>query len=355
MTAATLTVDPMRGVGGVHSSPVQRKRSGKPRLGFLGVGWIGRHRMEAIAQANLADIVGIADAVEENAAAASELAPDTERLPDLESLLQLDLDGIVIATPSALHAAQSIAALEQGLSVFCQKPLARTKDETTQVIEAARRNNQLLAVDLSYRFTSGIRELRRVVQSGELGRIYSVDLVFHNAYGPDKSWFYDFKLAGGGCVMDLGIHLVDLALWILDYPQIEHTTARLFHQGIALQSPIAQVEDFATVRLDLETGASVQINCSWKLQAGCDAIIGATFYGTNGGVAFHNVNGSFYEFQAERFYGTRREIISSGTEDWGGRAAIDWLKRLSQGTKYDPAMEGMIEVAGALDRIYGRA
>jgi predicted dehydrogenase len=341
-----------------NDSAPQNARSGlvrKPRLGFLGVGWIGRNRMEAIAKTGIAQIMGIADAAEANATEAGKLAPDAERVASLEGLLNLDLDGVVIATPSAMHAEQAIEALESGLAVFCQKPLARTREETQTVVDAARRNDRLLAVDLSYRFTSGIQQLRRVVQSGELGRIFAVDLVFHNAYGPDKAWFYDFQLAGGGCVMDLGIHLVDLAMWVLDYPGVAHTTGRLFHQGEPLRAPIRNVEDYATARLDLETGASVQLNCSWKLQAGCDAIIGAAFYGTTGGVEFHNVNGSFYEFRAEKFRGPQREVLADGAEDWGGRAAMDWLERLSEGVKYDPEIEGLISVAETLDRIYGRA
>ena len=326
----------------------------KPRLGFLGVGWIGRNRMEAMVKSGFAEVAAIADSVEDNAAEASKIAPEADRVSSLKELLKLDLDGVVIATPSALHAEQAIAALESGVAVFCQKPLARTRAETERVIDAARANNQLLAVDLSYRFTSGIQQLRRVVQSGELGRIFAVDLVFHNAYGPDKAWFYDFKLAGGGCVIDLGIHFVDLALWILGYPQVLEATSRLFHQGQPLSSPPNTVEDYATARIDLSNGVALQLNCSWKLHAGCDAIIRAGFYGANGGVEFRNVNGSFYEFRAERFYGTRREALAEGPEDWGGRAAVDWLKRLAEGQTYDPAVEGLIDVARALDRIYGR-
>jgi predicted dehydrogenase len=332
----------------------------KPRLGFLGVGWIGRNRMEAIARSGFGEIAAIADAVDANASEAGKLAPGAERVRFLEDLLQLDLDGLVIATPSALHAEQAIAALEHGLAVFCQKPLARTKAETARVIEAARANDRLLAVDLSYRFTSGIREVRKVVRSGELGRIFAVDLIFHNAYGPDKAWFYDPKLSGGGCVMDLGIHLVDLALWILGYPEVEDVQARLFYKGEPLErmrlltSSPRWVEDYATARIDLGNGASVNLACSWKLQAGWDAIIKAAFYGTNGGVEFANVNGSFYEFRAERFYGTRREMLAAGPEEWGGRAAVDWAKRLAEGKKYDHEVQGLIEVAAALDRIYGR-
>ena len=131
-------------------------------------------------------------------------------------------------------------------------------------------------------------------------------------------------------------------------------SSRLFAQGKLLEPKAAVVEDFASARIDLEGGATAQISCSWKLQAGCDAAISATFYGTEGGARFRNVNGSFYEFEAERFRGTSREIVASGQEDWGGRAAIDWARRLGEGEKYNPQIERIIEVAGTLDQIYGR-
>src|SRR5205823_9344721 len=115
------------------------------------------------------------------------------------------LDGIVIATPSALHASQCLAALERGFAVFCQKPLGRNERETRAVVEAARRADRLLGVDFSYRTLGGAEAIRELIRSGSLGRIYAIDAVFHNAYGPDKAWFRDREQSGGGCVMDLGI------------------------------------------------------------------------------------------------------------------------------------------------------
>src|SRR5215218_9099775 len=105
--------------------------------------------------------------------------------------LDLAPDGIVIATPSALHAAQSIQALKAGAAVFCQKPLGRNAAEVEAVLAAATSADRLLGVDLSYRFTEGMRKIREQVRSGALGDIYAVNLIFHNAYGPDKAWFYD--------------------------------------------------------------------------------------------------------------------------------------------------------------------
>jgi predicted dehydrogenase len=327
----------------------------RPRVGFLGVGWIGRQRMEAMLATGAVEAAGIADPSPEMAAEAQRLAPGAALVATLDDLLDLGLDGVVIATPSALHAEQSIRALERGAAVFCQKPLGRTEAEAEAVVEAARAADRLLCVDLSYRFTEGMRRIREIVRAGGLGRVFAADLVFHNAYGPDKAWFYDRALAGGGCVMDLGVHLVDLALWTLDFPDVSGVSARLFAAGEPLAAEPSQVEDYADATLELaKAGAAVRLACSWRLQAGCDAIISAAFYGTEGGARLSNVDGSFYDFTAERYRGTARERLSLPPDAWGGRAAADWAARLAAGERFDEAAERLVEVARVLDRIYGR-
>ena len=312
----------------------------RPRLGFAGLGWIGRNRLEAIAATGAAEIAAVADP------RGCDL--DVPCLDSFEELLTYELDGLVIATPSALHAEQAIAALERGLAVFCQKPLGRDAGETRAVVEAARVANRLLGVDLSYRCTDAARRLREEVRSGSLGRIYSVELVFHNAYGPDKPWFYDRKLSGGGCLIDLGVHLADLALWALEYPPTRVASARLLSpRGL-------DVEEVAFAELEIG-GASVRLACSWGLPAGVDCLIEASFYGTEGGVSLRNVDGSFYDIRADRLRGTQRETLASSTEEWGGRAAQDWSQRLARGERFDPEAERLVTVAQLLDAIYRAA
>ncbi|WEX77488.1 Gfo/Idh/MocA family oxidoreductase [Sinorhizobium numidicum] len=338
------------------TQPVESLAQGteRPRIGFLGVGWIGRDRMKAIVETRAIEAAAILDPSPEMAAAARELAPEAEIVSSFEALLDQKLDGVVIATPSALHAAQSIAALERGVAVFCQKPLGRTRDETAAVVEAARRAGKLLAVDLSYRHTSGIRRIRDLIVSGELGTVFAVDLVFHNAYGPGKSWFYDKALSGGGCVIDLGVHLVDLLFWMLDFPEVARVDSRLFSHGSPIRRDSDEVEDYAVATIELASGVVARLACSWRLQAGCDAVIGADFYGTEGGASFRNVDGSFLDFIAERHRGTQRELLVSPPDRWGGRAAAAWARRLAAGEGFDPDNEGLIAVADVLDMIYGR-
>lgn len=325
-----------------------------PRIGFLGLGWIGLDRMKAVLATQAVTVAGIADPSPERAAQAARVAPQAELAGSLEELLALGLDGLVIATPNALHAEQSLAALRAGTAVFCQKPLGRTAQEVSAVVAAAGEADRLLGVDMSYRQTEGMQRLRGLVRSGALGRVHAADLVFHNAYGPDKPWFHDPKLSGGGCVMDLGIHLVDLALWVLDFPKVGGVSSHLFADGEPLGESGGRVEDYAVATLDLETGAVVRIACSWRLHAGRDAVIGAEFYGAKGGVALRNVGGSFYDFVAERFAGTSCETLVSPPDSWGGRAAADWARRLARGERYDPQNQQFIAVADVLDRIYRR-
>jgi predicted dehydrogenase len=326
----------------------------KPKLGFVGVGWIGQHRMEAIVNSNIAEVVWIQDICPEFCNKAQEIVPAAKILDFEERWNGQDLDGLVIATPSALHAAQSIRALNEGLAVFCQKPLGRNQQETAEVVEAAQKNDKLLGVDFSYRHTQTIQALKQVIDSGELGEIYAVDLVFHNAYGPDKSWYYDPNLSGGGCVIDLGIHLVDLALWILNYPELNAVQSNLFFKGQLLAQGTDAVEDYAAAQLLFNNKVSVQLSCSWHLPAGCDAVIKAVFYGTQGGISFSNINGSFYDFITVRFHGTSRQVISSGQDNWGGKATVAWVKKIFQHNKFNVEAFRYVDVARVLDAIYKR-
>ena len=324
---------------------------GRPRVGFLGVGWIGRHRMEAAIETGDIAAAGVADPSPEQLQAALDLAPAATVVASLDDLFDLDLDGVVIATPSALHAEQSIAALERGVAVFCQKPLGRNAAEVSAVVEAARKADRLLAVDLSYRFTEGMRRIRRLIRDGALGKVFAADLVFHNAYGPDKPWFYDRRLSGGGCVMDLGIHLVDLALWALDFPEVRSVTSSRYAGGAQLLPGASEVEDYAVATLEIANGATVRLACSWRLHAGCEAQISASFYGTGGGAELRNVDGSFYDFTASRHEGTRREPLCGPPDAWGGRAVADWARRLAAGERFDPDCARLVDLAAVLDRI----
>ena len=320
-------------------------------LGFLGTGWIGRNRMEAMLATGEAKAVAICDPSPEMASAARELAPDAQLVGSFEELLACEPDGVVIATPSALHAEQCVQAFGAGAAVFCQKPLGRNAAEVDTVLAAARRADRLLGVDLSYRHTAAMKAIRERLP--DLGKPFAADLTFHNAYGPQSGWFWDPHLSGGGCLIDLGVHLVDLALWMFDFPEAVDARATLLRNGRPVQ--LGEVEDYAVGELQLSNGVTVRIACSWNLNSGRDAVIEATFYGTEGGAQMRNENGSFFDFSADLFRGRNAERISSPPDDWGGRAASDWVRKLAAGERFSGTTRGLLETARTLDRLYGRS
>lgn len=309
--------------------------------------------MMAVVNNDAADVAAIADVNPDMLGTALDSAPGARGFESFDELLAADVDGIVIATPSALHAEQSIAALEAGKAVFCQKPLGRDHAETRAVVAAAERQDRLLGLDLSYRHTA-FDKLYRLIQEGDLGEIYAVDLVFHNAYGPDKDWFYNPRLSGGGCLIDLGVHLVDLALWTLGFPRVTEVSSSLYCRGRRLSDPARQVEDYVCAKLETGGGATISLSCSWNLSAGRDAVIEAGFHGTRGGGRFRNLNGSFYDFTVERYHGTATTVLALPPDDWSGRALLAWTRELGESPAYSPRAAEFVAVAEIIDRIYQR-
>ena len=337
----------------IHTETVPRK----PRLGFVGLGWIGRNRLQSLVQADIAEISAVHDLHMDAARQAQKLSPDAVFFSSFDELLRHDLDGVVIATPNRFHAEQAIEALEQGIAVFCQKPLGRNAFETRRIVDAARNADCLLGVDLSYSAIPAMETVSNLVESGALGKIFAVNAKFLNGYGPDKPWFYDYVLSGGGCVLDLGSHLLDLALRPLGFPAISRVESSLFAGGELLKKGAREIEDYAAATIETADNTVINLSCCWKLNIGREADIEIAFYGTQGGAALRNVGGSFYDFAAERFSGTHTETLRDPVDSnwqWGGLATLDWVKRLAAEERFDPAAERFVAVAEIIDSIYGR-
>jgi predicted dehydrogenase len=270
------------------------------------------------------------------------------RVAGFDALVEDDVDGIILGN-SSLHTDQALTALRRGIAVYCPRPLGRDAEETRAVIDAARSADVLLGVDMALRQTEAMRVLRSTVQAGELGDIYAVELVHHNALGPART-----PEPVGGCMLDSGIVMLDLALWTLGFPRVTDIVSRLYRRGDRLAPGANAAEDYATAFLGLDTGATVQLSCSWHLPAGQAARIEANFYGTDGGGSLRNVNGSVSDFTAELFRGTSRHSLAKPPDSWAGRGIIAWGDALARGARYDPWVEGVIDVAGTVDRILGK-
>jgi predicted dehydrogenase len=339
---------------GVHPelrSSQQLPARERPRIGFIGLGWIGRNRLDALGAADVA-VAALVDADPARLQSASTAHPQAAASTDVAAMFEEDLDGAVIATPNGLHAQQAIACLKRGIPVFCQKPLATTLAEVQSVVSAAHRADRLLGIDFCYRHVSGMHELRRRLLSGAIGEVVSVDLTFHNAYGPDKSWCHERRLAGGGCLIDLGVHLLDLSLWLQGMPPTERVRSRLFTQGTQVAGHSGPLEDLAYAEFIQANGAIVRLACSWHAHIGRPAIIQVAINGTHGGALWSNVGGSFHDFELHLFRGTDREQLSSSPDQWGIRALQGWLQQLRVSNRFAPEAVDIIRSAALIEEVY---
>ncbi|MDM0009517.1 Gfo/Idh/MocA family oxidoreductase [Variovorax sp. J22G73] len=256
----------------------------RPRLGFYGAGSLARERMLTIAVDGAAEVVAIGDADAQKREVAHGVEPGAALCESFDALLQHPVDGIVLATPGQAHAAQAEAALARGIAVFSLWPLARGAAETRHVVDAAQRADRLLGDNLSYRRTRAMQAVRQCVAAGEIGEVFAVELAFHRALGPNRAQLHGSQRPGGGCVSDLGVHMIDLALWVPDFAQVRSVTGCLHAEGRRLVMPAEHVEDHALAQFDLPGGCVVRLGCSWNRPARCDATIEARFHGTRGGI-----------------------------------------------------------------------
>jgi predicted dehydrogenase len=328
----------------------------KPRLGFAGLGWIGGQRMRVLAESGIADVAAVCEPDFHRLGKACGLLQKQPMVCSrFDELLEQPLDGIVIATPNALHEPQAAAALRRNLPVFSQKPLALSAAGTFRLIELARQKNLPLGVDWSYRYLAGVTELKRRIDAGDIGVVTAAELCFHNAYGPDAAWYYELASAGGGCLLDLGCHLLDLSHWLLGARDPQDVRARCFRQGDLLQLPVAEPEDFVMAEIGYASGQHVHLSCSWRASVGRGAIIGCRIFGTEGGAEIRNVDGSFYDFEVALHHGAESELLAAPPDPWPGRALLDWTHRLQEGGGCDRDLEHLATTARVIDVIYGRS
>ncbi len=174
-----------------------------------------------------------------------------------------DLDAVVIATPSHLHEAQAVAALENKKHVLVEKPLAIQPDAAERVIKAAERAGKTLMVAMNNRYRPDTTALKPFATGGELGSVFLARGAWLNRKMRvvRPTWRHKLATAGGGALIDLGVQTLDLAMWFLNWPKVKSVVCHT-HPGENME-----VEDTAAVLLRLENGSAVSVSLSWSLVA----------------------------------------------------------------------------------------
>ncbi|MGH2343703.1 MAG: Gfo/Idh/MocA family protein, partial [Chloroflexota bacterium] len=191
-------------------------------IGIIGCGSMGREHARNLRTLAGARLVAISDPVEDarrRLIAESDAPYAYARYHDL--LEQPDVDAVIITVPNALHRGVALAALDAGKHVLLEKPLAHSIEDGAAIVQAAERSNRVVMLGFNHRFNPSAQALQRAVAAGRLGTLYYARARWLRRDGlpPRASWFTSRAAAGGGPLIDIGVHMLDLALHMLGYPQ----------------------------------------------------------------------------------------------------------------------------------------
>lgn len=238
----------------------------KLKVGVIGCGTISKYRHLPEYDANSkVEIVAVCDLVEERAQAYAEQY-GAKAFTDYQELLNIEeIDAVSVCLPNYLHAPVSIDALNAGKHVLCEKPMATSRVEAEQMIEAAERNNKKLMIGHNQRFVAAHAKAKELVQAGAIGKIYSFRTAFGHG-GPEgwsvdgrNSWFFRKNEAFIGAMGDLGVHKTDLVRYLLGEEIVE---VGAFVNTLAKEN--TDVDDNAVCILKSESGIIGTLAASWS-------------------------------------------------------------------------------------------
>jgi predicted dehydrogenase len=271
------------------------------RVGIIGAG-IGKSHAEGYAKQSRVQIAAIAG-----------LDARVQTLADTygartygeyaELLAQPDIDAVSICVPNGLHHEVTIAALKAGKHVLVEKPLARTAVEGEEMLAAAKSAGKILMISFNHRQRSDVQYIKQQIDSGRLGRIYYAKAYWMRRAGIPgiNSWFVNKGMAGGGPLIDLGVHMLDITMFLMGEPTPVSVNAATYAEfGPRGQkgmnsvrtgaSASYEVEDLATAMIRLQGGATVQLETSWATHGPNGDDFGLVLYGTEGGAELKVVN-----------------------------------------------------------------
>lgn len=268
------------------------------KVAVIGLGWAGQQHLKAFHGLEGVQVVALAALEPDLLAAAAAEYQVPHAFARWEELLELDgLDAVSVAVPTFLHAPIAIAALERGLHVLSEKPLARNAAEGAGMVAAARAAGRVLEVVFNHRRRGDVKKLKTIIDAGELGRPYYAKASWLRRRGIPTlgSWFTNPELAGGGPLVDIGVHVLDYALHLLGEPRVVSVSAATYSElgrqgrggGEDYSSSSAnhqfEVEDFASAFIRLEGGMTLLLEAGWASYRDPADLMDFRVYGTEGG------------------------------------------------------------------------
>ena len=251
----------------------------KLKIGVIGCGGIANSKhLPAIKAVDMAQIMATCDIIEERAVKAAKEygAEGCKVYTDYHDLLKLDLDAVFVLTPNRWHSEITCAALKSGKHVMCEKPMAHTYAAACEMLDAAKQSGKLLTIGYQGRYRANSQYLKQLCEDGELGEIYlgRANAIRRRAV-PTWGVFLNEYEQGGGPLIDIGTHALDLTLWMMDNYKPKYCLGQTFHklnkdtnQGNAWGNWDPEkftVEDSAFGMVVMENGAVINLESAWAL------------------------------------------------------------------------------------------
>jgi predicted dehydrogenase len=276
----------------------------KLRCGVIGMG-MGRNHVREFNTHPGAEVVAIADMDEARLKEIGDQHNVPARFVSAEEMLKKEkLDVVSVATPNKFHKPLTVAALRAGCHVLCEKPMAMNAKEAQVMLDEAKKAKKRIMINFSYRFTEQAASLKKQVDSGILGDVYFGRTIWLRRRGMPKfgGWFGQKELSGGGPLIDLGVHRLDLALWLMGYPKPTWVMGSSYNpiasEKARLEGKDFDVEDMAVGMIKFANGATLEIEASWASNIAERELMETRLLGTKGGLVQRNLNEG-YQFEAE--------------------------------------------------------
>lgn len=335
------------------------------KVGVIGVGGIARTHMPGWAQSELTEVVAAADISQEIVEAFGQTHQISRTTTDSNDLINdPDIDIIDICTPNMYHEPLAVAALEAGKHVLCEKPLAPTPEAVRRMIAARDKAGKLLMTAQHQRFHANSKALKAEIQTGALGDIYHArSWMLRRAAYPGRASFVQKRHSGGGPCIDIGVHVLDLTLWLMGNPKpvtvsgVTQTKLARNQDAFTIWGGFPppegwDVEEFATGFVRFDTGATLVLEVSWLLHhdtPGEDRQI--WLYGTEGGA--HLPKCEIYQTNrlTKQLYNRTLQLTKDQVEPHALQC-IEFAQAIVNGAPAPVLPEQSLQVMAILDGIY---
>lgn len=249
----------------------------KVKIGVIGLGGIAQLiHLPNLSKMQNVDLCSVAEVNKNRLQTIADKFNVKNRYANYKDLLEkCDVDAVIIATPTSTHTEIAIDCLNAGKDVLVEKPLARTYAETKKIVDAAKKNKRKLMVGMNLRYRPDTMLLRSFINSNEIGEPFYVKCGWIRKQSSSEKWFTKKEESGGGVIIDLGIHILDLALWLLNYPDITSVATQNFNHYTK------NVEDTSINCIKCKNSAVINLEVSWSLPVEKDHFF-LDVYGTKG-------------------------------------------------------------------------